>query len=106
MVVPAEPPLVDLTAELVQMLGSPDPIQRDALGYAVLARWITDGVYDDLLASLGDSVSRGLTVGLGATADDTVFRRSYSALVLAECVDRDNVASLLRVDVVIGWAER
>jgi len=106
MVVPVDRPLTDLTAELVDLLGAPDPRLRDALAYEVLARWIGDGVYDDLLASLGDSVSRGLTVGLGATDGDTVFRRSFSALVLASCVERDNRAQLLAVDVIMRWAER
>ena len=65
MAVPADRPLTDLTAELVEMLGTSDPLLRDGVAYEILDRWIADGVYDDLLASLGDSVSRGLAVGLG-----------------------------------------
>ncbi|MDP9318228.1 MAG: DUF2785 domain-containing protein [Actinomycetota bacterium] len=106
MAVPSDRPLTDLTAELVDMLGSPDPTQRDGVAFDVLAGWIHAGVYDDLLASLGDSVSRGLAVGLGSRDGDTVFRRSFSALVLAACVERDNRAQLLPVDVVMRWAER
>ena len=103
---PTDRPLTELTAELVDLLGSPDPRLRDGLAYEVLAGWISEGVYDDLLASLGDSVSRGLSVGLGAADGDTVFRRSFSALVVACCVERDNRAHLLPVDVVMRWAER
>lgn len=104
--VPTDRPLTDLTVDLVEMLGSADPGRRDRLAFSVLARWIDQGVYDDLLTTLGDSVSRGLTVGIGAVADDSVFRRSFSALVLACCIERDTAAHLLPVDVVMRWAER
>ncbi len=106
MAVPDERPLNELTAELVTMLGSLDPLERDEIAYPVLATWISEGVYDDLLVSFGDSIAGGLKVGLGGNGDDTVFRRSFSALILAECIDRDNRAQLLPVDVVLGWADR
>ncbi len=54
MAVPPEPPLNDLTAELVTMLGSTDPVERDGVAYPVLATWLHEGVYDDLLVSFGD----------------------------------------------------
>lgn len=104
--VPDDRPITDLTAELVSMLGSPAPAVREAVGFDVLSSWVAAGVYDDLLASLGDSVARGLSVGLGATADETVFRRVLSARVLTACLARDHVARVLTVDVVIRWAER
>lgn len=106
MAVPAERPLNELTAELVTMLGSVNPVERDHTAYPVLASWLAEGVYDDLLISLGDSVAQGLLVGLGEARGDSVFRRSFSALVLAECIARDNVAHLLPVDAVLNWAER
>ena len=106
MAVPDERPLNELTAELVTMLGSTDPVERDEIAYPVLATWASEGVYDDLMVSFGDSIAGGLQVDLGTTAADSVFRRSFSALVLAECVDRDNRAQLLPVDVVLRWADR
>jgi hypothetical protein len=106
MAVPAERPLNELTAELVTMLGSTDPVERDDIAYPVLATWLSEGVYDDLLVSFGDSIATGLQVGLGDPASDSVFRRSFSALVLAECIDRDNRAHLLPVDVVLRWADQ
>lgn len=106
MAVPDERPLNELTAELVTMLGSTDPVERDEIAYPVLATWISEGVYDDLLVSFGDSITEGLRVGLGSTGQDSVFRRSFSALVLSECIDRDNRAQLLPVDVVLRWADR
>lgn len=106
MAVPAEPSLNDLTAELVTMLGSFDPVERDRIAYPVLATWLAEGVYDDLLVSFGDGVATGLTAGLGEVETDGVFRRTFSALVLTECVKRDNSAHLLPVDAVVGWADR
>lgn len=103
--VPTDRPLTDLTADLVEMLGSPDPARRDDIGYELLARWVEAGVYDDFLASLGDAVIRGLVVDLGVPSGDSVFRRSFSALALASCVERDNESRLLTVDVVMRWAE-
>jgi hypothetical protein len=106
MKVPAGRPLNELTAELVTMLGSSNPVERDEIAYPVLATWIGDGVYDDLLISFGDSLCDGLNLGLGGHDDDTIFRRSFSALVLAECVRRDNVAHVVPVDAVLNWADR
>ena len=106
MAVPAGRPLNELTAELVTMLGSTNPVERDEIAYPVLATWISEGVYDDLLVSFGDSLCDRLAFGLGNHDDDTVFRRSFSALVLAECVRRDNVAHVLPVDAVLDWADR
>jgi len=104
--VPDERSLVDLTTELTVMLGDPDPHVRDELAYPTLATWVRDGVYDDLLEGLGDGMASGLTVGLGEDGTDTVFRRSFSALVLAECVARTTEAGLLPDDVVLRWGDR
>ncbi len=106
MAVPAERPLNELTAELVYMLGSSDPVERDEIAYLVLATWLSTGVYDDLLVTFGNSMAAGLQAGLGDRDRDTVFRRSFSCLTLAECIARDTRASILPVDVVIGWADR
>jgi hypothetical protein len=106
MAVPTSRPLNELTAELVTMLGSSNPVERDDIAYPVLASWIRDGIYDDLLVSFGDSLCNGLNLGLDRHDDDSVFRRSFSALVLAECVQRDNIAHVLPVDAVVNWADR
>ncbi|GAA1931024.1 DUF2785 domain-containing protein [Nocardioides lentus] len=104
--VPGDRPLDDLTAELTSMLGSPDPDERDATAYPALATWVGRGVYDDLLAGLGDGMAAGLRVGIGGRDGDTVFRRSFSALVLAECIDRDNAHRLLPGSRVLEWGDR
>ncbi len=103
--VPDDRPLAELTSELTAMLGDPDPQSRDQLAYPTLATWVGDGVYDDLLGGLGDGMVAGLSVGLGEDGTDTVFRRSFSALVLAECIARDNEQHLVNGDVVLGWGD-
>lgn len=104
--VPDDRPLHELTAELTGMLGSTDPDERDGTAYPTLATWIDRGVYDDLLPGLGDGMAAGLSVGLGEQGTDTVFRRSFSALILAECIERDNLTSLLPADKVLEWGDR
>ncbi|MGI8523980.1 MAG: DUF2785 domain-containing protein [Nocardioides sp.] len=104
--VPTDRPLVDLTTELTRMLGSTDPDLRDGVAFPVLATWITEGVYDDLLAGLGDGMAAGLTQGLGESGTDTVFRRSFSVLILAVCVERDNAVRLLPDTKLLEWGDR
>ncbi len=82
--------LADLTAELTEMLGDPDPQVRDQTAYAFLATWIEHGVYDDLLAGFGDGMCAGLETGLGERDTDSVFRRSFSVALLGECIQRDS----------------
>ncbi|WP_395692538.1 DUF2785 domain-containing protein [Nocardioides sp.] len=104
--VPQDRPLDDLTAELTRMLGDPDPALRDGIAYPTLTTWIDRGVYDDLLGGLGDGMAVGLQVGLGETGTDTVFRRSFSALVLGECIARDNARPLLASGKILEWGDR
>ncbi len=106
--VPGDLPLADLTAELVSMLGDPDPRQRDEIALPTLATWISAGVYDELLQGLGDGLAAGLTVGLGDEHTDSVFRRSFSALVLAQCIERDAQLPGRGVphDTVLRWGDQ
>ena len=104
--VPSDRPLDDLTAELTRMLGSTDPMVRDETAYPALATWTDRGVYDHLLSGLGDGMAAGLAVGLGEQGTDTVFRRSFSALILGECIARDNVAGLVPGAKILEWGDR
>lgn len=104
--VPSDRPLDDLTAELTTMLGSTRPEVRDGTAYPALATWIERGVYDDLLSGLGDGMAAGLSVGLGENGTDTVFRRSFSALVLAECLTHDTAQHLLPAAKLMEWGDR
>ncbi len=104
--VPNVAPLADLTTELTSLLGSPDPELRDELALPTLQTWIRRGVYDHLLAGLGDGIAAGLNNGLGRRDDDSVFRRSRSASVLAACIRRDTAVPLLTGGRVLDWADR
>ena len=106
MAVPTDRPLGDLTAELTRMLGDPDPVLRDGTAFPTLATWVSRGVYDDLLAGLGDGMAAGLATGLGGSDDDSVFRRSFSALVLGACVARDNQRPLVPGGKILEWGDR
>ena len=104
--VPDDRPLDDMTAELTSMLGSTNPGLRDGIAYPTLAGWIGRGVYDDLLRGLGDGMAAGLVVGIGENGTDTVFRRSFSVLALAECISRNNKVDRLPPDKILEWGDR
>ena len=104
--VPVDRSLDELTVELVEMLGHQNPRLREDLAYPLLTTWITQGVYDDLLSGLGDGIIPGLRYGLGHDGDVSVIRRSYSALMLAEIIGRDNNAHLMSASTVLDWGDR
>lgn len=104
--VPVDRTLGDLTAELTTMLGSPDPEVRDGVALQVLTVWIGRGVYDDLLAGLGDGMAAGLRVGIGESGTPSVFRRSWSARVLAQVLQRDHDEEVLPAEDVLRWGDR
>ncbi|MFT4188029.1 MAG: DUF2785 domain-containing protein [Aeromicrobium sp.] len=103
--VPGDRPLDDLTAELVRMLGESDPRIREGLAYPLLTGWLKRGVYDELLAGLGDGIVPGLRFGLGRDGDSSVIRRSYSALMLAEIVGRDNDVQAMSESTILEWGD-
>lgn len=80
-----------LTAKLVEYLGSPDPELRDRIAYFVLGTWIEAGHYSpsDLMAMM-EQMLANLRHGLGEDGTESVFLRSFSALVLAEIIAEDN----------------
>lgn len=109
--VPSDRPLDELTAELTRMLGDSDPELREDIAVPTLLTWVRRGVYDDLLPGLGDGMAAGLGVGLGGAPSDspqdaTVFRRSWSAVVLAACIDRDNDRPLVPGGKILEWGDR
>ncbi len=104
--VPAERNLDEATAELVHMLGHPDPRQREDVAFPLLSRWINDGVYDDVLAGLGDGLTRGLLEGLGTDGEMSTLRRSYSALLLAEIIARSNAVQILDRSRILRWGDQ
>ena len=107
--VPSDRPLDDLTAELTRMLGDPDPALRDGIAYPTLATWIERGVYDDLLAGLGDGMAAGLRGRASASATPTRSSGAASRRwCSAECIARDNgrAAAARRQDPRVGRPAR
>jgi hypothetical protein len=104
--VPEDRPLDDLSVELVEMLGDTDPHVRDELALQVFRSWIKRGVYDDLLPAVGDGMCEGLTVGLGEDGSNSVFRRSFSILILAAVLTRDNVIHGVHPTNVLRWGDQ
>jgi hypothetical protein len=89
--------LVELTIELLEYLQSTDAELRDAFGYNILARWIIIfGHYSrEELRVMIEWLTPKLNEGIGEQNTDTVFLRSYSALVLSLVIYRDNQTSFL-----------
>lgn len=103
---PSYPPLDELTVELTRMLGSPYGHERTDIAATILTTWLERGVYDDLLTGLGDGMCLGLDTGLGDDGADTVFRRSYSALMLSAVVARETEIERLHPDALLRWGDR
>ncbi|MBN1209190.1 MAG: DUF2785 domain-containing protein [Myxococcaceae bacterium] len=86
----------ELAPVLVSCLGSRDPELRDALAYELLTAWMRSGTLSDAaLRPLSRTLVRQLSDGLGEAGKDTVFRRTFSALVLSEVIRRDNLQPFL-----------
>ena len=89
--------VVQLSAELSQLLGSPDPELRDEIAYATLTSWIYQQrlLEPSALRALIKEWTGNLKQGVGSVGTDAVFRRSFSALILSVVVARDNAAPFL-----------
>lgn len=88
--------VAELTPELLGWLSSTDAELRDEFAYRILAAWIDRDQYKpDELRSVAMQMTANLLVGLGESGTDTVFLRSYSALVLMEIVAYDNANPFL-----------
>lgn len=71
-----EAPMKRLLGELIDMLGSPDPLVRDELGYSITATWLSRGVVPaDLRIAFGDEMAHRFC------ADD-IWARTFAPLVL------------------------
>ena len=95
--VPAGSTAGRLAPELVDLLGSPDPVLRDDLAYSILTSWIYrqkllgPTELEPMLATLEGNLARGI----GATGGDGVLRRSFSALMLSVVAARENEAPFM-----------
>jgi hypothetical protein len=89
---PADGAPLELARSALEALGSSDPALRDHLAYAVLAQWIHEGVLsvEEVRELLLRAASDGmLFAGIGERQTDSVFRRSFSLLVIAVALIRD-----------------
>lgn len=82
-----------LTNKMLDNIGALDPELRDDLIYMILANWIMDDVYDnqELKQILNICIDdKHLYYKIGKSNDDSVFTRTFSALVLAVLFHKDN----------------
>lgn len=88
----ADAPMPPLLRELSRYLGSADPELRDGIAYSVLTQWIyvKQDVPADLLRGLSAEWTANLSRGIGENGTDSVFLRSFSALMLSVAVALDN----------------
>lgn len=94
--VPSGYDVADLTRELMGYLASPDPLLRETFAYSIISYWIERNEYSSQqLREMTMQLVGNLSVGLQERDGDTVFLRSYSALLLAEIVARDNKHAFL-----------
>lgn len=80
-----------LAPELIAWLASPDPELRDDLAYSILDAWVRDPAQlsNAQLLTLLPQLQQNLSSDIGESGNESVFKRSYSALVLASFAQRD-----------------
>lgn len=82
--------------ELLQNLGSTDPELRDELSLTILSNWLERRDFSDTeMRALLEPMIANLSVGIGESGSDSVFLRTFSALILAELIHCDNKKSYL-----------
>jgi len=104
--VPHGAALHELTTDLVKMLGDPDRRVREDIAFSILSTWTREGIYDELLAGLGDGLAIGLRYGIGESGTESVVRRTLSAMALTGVVRRDNATQTLPPTNILTWADR
>ena len=106
--VPEDCTVLDLTPELIAMLGATDPVLRDELASAIFGCWIERGLYTpDHLRGLAMHLVTNLGIGLGEPRGDGVFLRATSAFALAQIIARDNKRNFLsqnEVENLFHWS--
>jgi hypothetical protein len=79
-----------LAPQLLPCLGSPDSELRDSIAYETLTAWLRTGRLDDNTRRvLLDELSQRISTAPDDRLSDTVFSRSFSALVLSELMRSD-----------------
>ncbi len=109
---PAGVDLATMTQELLPLLGSPNSDLREG-SLEVLSHWVEAGRYSDQeLCDIGEAMAGNLAAGLGECGTDTVFLRSFSALILEMVVYVDQLwelglvagrTSFLKREEILRW---
>lgn len=102
--------LIPLTDELLDYLASPDPDLRDNIANAILSRWLTVHNYHNAqqLQQMAQWLMQQLSNRIGETDTDSVFLRSYSALILSLVMyrnSRENFFSEIEVNAILHAAK-
>jgi Protein of unknown function (DUF2785) len=88
---PSDPTPLELIPELLEMLGSSDPVLRDEIAYRALAFWVMRGVFDDAMKrDLIPKLEAKLQHAIGESEADTVFSRSFACLIFAALIGTHN----------------
>ena len=105
--IPAGHDLNELTRELFSYLGHSDPELRDDIAYGVYANWLKQKRYSlEVIREHVALLMANLETGIGETESDSVFLRTFSALLLAEIVHNDNKSQLLEKEQVLAVLTR
>lgn len=105
--VPEGHSIEDLLDELLSFLGSTDPELRDVISYETYANWLKLEVIPlELIRLCISRLTGNLEEGIGERDTDTVFLRSFSALLLAETVHHDNKVPALEKDDALAILEK
>ncbi|TXK72383.1 DUF2785 domain-containing protein [Paenibacillus sp. N3.4] len=83
-----------IVKQVILVLSSPDPELRDKLAYRILYNWLLEKklLQDEQLENLlEDAISQSMLFnGMGQAGTDTIFLRSFSSLLIALILIRDN----------------
>ena len=94
--IPEKHTLEELTNTLFGYLSSTDPELRDDIGYIVYANFLKREMYSsEVIRRHVDELLSNLEKGIEETDTDSVFLRTFSVLLLAEIVYRDNKSPIL-----------
>ena len=82
-------PLEEQLDQFLLYLGSPDSLIREK-SLSILGTWTEkDLLTDEQLIDMAEKTSESILIGLGEKNTDSVFLRSFSALILANIIDLD-----------------
>ena len=112
--IPSGRDLALVTRDLLPLLGSTDSRLREG-SLEILGHWGEAGRYTDVeLRAIGERMASNISLGLGESGTESVFLRSFSALILEMVIQTDDVRNLgagagrepfLSRDEALEWSE-